>query len=226
MGSAIDHPKPAKARSTGRRNPTSGRVVAIHGIEPASAKAEKTSSYRRRLVFDGLLSDGGFDIRIDADQTRQLFQILTAGQTWRDLLHLGIDQPNDVVKPLHNARLPVPGEPFLVRFQRRPWHAEQPFVVRASAIVWQGTEEQLASWVTDPDFCAQRGTHYAYNNHAPSPGEYPSTPSSEGQQATVELITGTDYEVTIRLQDPVQPDIWHILDPIVKTGSGSGTRPQ
>lgn len=167
----------------------------------------------------GMVKEQAIDIRVDWDGSESWmgrFEVQVGLDAWQQCELIDPDNRNDVVSPAIDGA----GEIFLARFQRGPTYRSHSFGVKAIPIVWAYA---LPSKL-DPAYVAVRGEDYAYASGA-NPELIPwtySVLSSGTQTLAIELATGQDYEVWVRLQDPNDEANWRIQDPIVRTGGGGG----
>jgi hypothetical protein len=165
------------------------------------------------------VTDTAIELRVDWDGNAASpgrFEVRVGAEAWQACELIDTGALNDVVSPSTQ----VAGSVFLAHFLRGPVHASVRFGVKAIPIVW--TNPQPASFTSD--YVAERGKDYTYEagvDPLVMPWTY-SVLAGSAQRLTLELATGRDYEVWVRLQDPKNPDHWQVQDPIVHTGAGGG----
>jgi hypothetical protein len=182
------------------------------------ASDEQTRGYLEAVV-EAAAGGHAIDLRVDWDGDASnlgQFDVLVGPGAWEEckLIDLGVHK--DVIGTAEK----LSGETFLARFQRGPVYGASSFGVKAMPIVWL----QALPAVLDPSYVAERGKDYDYEAGI-QPEIVPWTYSvlSNGvHKLTLELSMGRDYEVWVRLQDPKNPNNWHIQDPIVRPGTGGG----
>jgi hypothetical protein len=155
-------------------------------------------------------------VRVDwsGDAGHGTFEVLNPENRWEPCGDLEPDAINDVI--LAGPRLV--SDPFVVRIERGPEHANCPFEAWARKIAWRpgalSSEEALRS-----DFSAIRATHYDY-----AEGMHTAMSTLEGNVQIINLAldAGCDWELWINLRHPAQ-DIWRLQDPIVRPIGGNGS---
>ncbi|MCG8418906.1 MAG: hypothetical protein MJE77_13295 [Proteobacteria bacterium] len=208
--------------TTTRPRPTLALAIG----RPGQTARERAAGTIDRDVHEAAFTNHGIDIEVAWDGVTAQFKVLDTRGAWVGVEDLAVDDRNSVIKPPKDAQ-PVM---FHARFRRAAPHACCPFRVRIIPIEWQveGSSEEerqqaIGELLADPQFTAIRDEHYVCDETGDS-GYQPSTESDNRHALCLELQVGTDYEVWVELQHPIDPTAdWCVIDPIVTTGnSGDG----
>lgn len=178
-----------------------------------------TGMQGRKDFINGLMSDGGMDIRVDWNgdlASPGRFEVLVGLGQWQECPNIEISQMNDLVSP---HEIPTRGT-LALRIHRGPEHPTLPFEVRFVPISWLTEREPGA--VVPPTYTAERGVDYHYLNNT-TPDDYAWNPSNRhngAHRVDATLTRGQAYEMHVQLQDPANPERWLALDPIIRTDYG------
>ncbi len=192
-----------------------GRAIYALPVGALSQLAQRAADEGTRGAFDALVASEAIDLRVDwnGDPTSLgHFQVLVGASAWQTC---ELIDPSKLEIDVISPAMAVEGATFRARFERGPWHKSCVFGVKAVPIAWK---QQLPA-VLDPSYVAVRGTDYEYAGGL-QPDLIPWTYSvlaNGAHRLTLELSKERDYEIWVRLQDPMDPDKWMIQDPIVRT---------
>jgi hypothetical protein len=188
-----------------------GRAIYVLPIGALSRQTQLAADEGTREIFQAQAMDQAIDLRVDWDGDAAnlgRFEVLVGPSAWKACALL---EPHDVKTDVIVASMG--GTTFHARFQRGPENGGCIFGVKAIPIVWK----HVLPAQLDPSYVAQFGTDYEYEGGiqpALLPWNY-SVPSGSVQRLTLELSMERRYELWVRLQDPKDPNKWHIQDPIL-----------
>lgn len=180
---------------------------------------------REREHIDAMVLDDGIDVQIDWDGTRPSlghFQVLVTPDDWQACPNIDLGPINDIVSPATD----VGSHTFRVRIRRGPIHRDCRFKARAIPIRWTTESDSFQH-----DDVVTRGKDYEYSALMPDcDGWFESSPAQleenvhTAQMLVLEFEVGSDHELQLMLQDPLDENNWLAQDPIIKT-KGNTTDP-